>query len=127
MKKNAAVFGMIEIRGKREQLLEDIVLAMEEAVESRRAYRDKFTDFHRRLQQAGGNIRNMAVSRVISAGKGCTSTQDTLEESTPSKRWKERVSTGTMDDDEDDNRAPFMQNMADQNQVKLKRIIIADE
>lgn len=62
---NEAASGIIEIRGEREELLDDIVLAVDEMEEGRRAEREERNTMDRRLQQAGEEIRNMAVGGLV--------------------------------------------------------------
>ena len=63
---NATASGIIEIRGEREILLDDIVLSMNEWSEKRRSEREERTEQDRRLALAGEEIRNMAVGRQAS-------------------------------------------------------------
>lgn len=119
--------GIIEILDEGQQLLDNIVLATDEAHVSRRAERDERTEVDSRPQQALKNVRIVAVLRVISAGQACTWSEDTLGESTLSKRGKKSRCAGAMDNEEDANRALFMQKMADHKLVELKRIKIAEK
>lgn len=61
-KRNSAASGIIEIRGERELLLEDISLAVGEAVEQRRAEREEKSDIDRRLMVEGEQIRERVTS-----------------------------------------------------------------
>lgn len=63
VRNNAAASGIIEVRGEREQLLDDIVLAMDEWEEKRRSERDARTELDKRLMEAGEEIRSRAVAR----------------------------------------------------------------
>lgn len=64
---NEAASGIIEIRGEREELLDDIVLAVDEKEEERRTEREERTAMDRRLQGAGEEIRNRAVGSIVSS------------------------------------------------------------
>lgn len=58
---NAAASGIVEVRGEREILLDDIVQAVDELEEQRRAERDERTKLDQRLTEAGERIRSSAV------------------------------------------------------------------
>ena len=64
MRSNAAASGIIEIRGEREVLLDDIVLKMDEWAEQRRTEREEKTEFDKRLQGAGEEMREKDLNRV---------------------------------------------------------------
>lgn len=61
---NLAASGIVEERGEREQLLDDILLIVNENEEERRAERDERTEMDRRLKSAGEQIRNQAVGEI---------------------------------------------------------------
>lgn len=83
---NRAASGIIEVRGEREVLLDDIVLAIDEFEEHRRAERNERTELDRRLQNAGADIRDRASSRASSA------VNDRDDDATPGSGRKRRRS-----------------------------------
>lgn len=64
---NAVASGIIEVRGEREVLLDDIILEMDEAEEKRRSERDERTELDERLRAAGEDMRVRALSRKDSS------------------------------------------------------------
>lgn len=64
-RQNESASGIVEIRGEREELLDDIVLAVDEMEEGRRTEREERTTMDRLLQDAGEEIRNRAVGGLV--------------------------------------------------------------
>ena len=72
---NAAASGIIEVRGERELLLDDFVLEIDEWSEQRRDERDEKTEFDKRLQNAGEEMRDRALNRCRTGKKKSSSTR----------------------------------------------------
>ncbi|PXF49215.1 hypothetical protein BWQ96_01004 [Gracilariopsis chorda] len=60
---NAVASGIIEVRGERETLLDDLILEIDEFEERRRTERDEGTELDKRLVAAGAQMRARALSR----------------------------------------------------------------
>ena len=60
------------MRGEREILLDDIVLEMDEWAEQRRSELEEKTELDERLQGAGEQMRERALSRISSPEMGDT-------------------------------------------------------
>lgn len=130
VKRNVSASGISEVRGEREELLDDVVASIDEFEESRRAERDEQTDLDRRLKAAGENIRNLAVSRSSTADQSGTSPE--LEENdgtTPERKGcKRRIRAQTgAENDEDEDRALFREHINEQRETEKKRLKIAEE
>ena len=65
VRNNAVASGLIEVRGERETLLDDVVLEVDELDEKRRTERDERTELDNRLLAAGEDVRARALSRRI--------------------------------------------------------------
>ena len=64
--------GIIEVRGEREILLDDIMLAADEMDEKRRSERDERTGLDERLRVSGEKIRDQAMNRRESSSEATT-------------------------------------------------------
>ena len=94
--KNQAVSGIVEERGEREILLDDLILAMDEQEEEKRAERKEKTEKERRLVEAGEMIREQALRRASLEGDGSVIEGDgsgsPSQSATPStRRTKRRI------------------------------------
>ena len=87
--KNQAVSGIVEERGEREILLDDLILAMDEQEEEKRAERKEKTEKERRLVEAGEMIREQALRRASLEGDGSGSPSQSATPST--RRTKRRI------------------------------------
>jgi len=65
VRNNAVASGIIEVRGERETLLDDVVLEVDELDEKRRTERDERTELDNRLLAAGEDVRARALGRRI--------------------------------------------------------------
>ena len=74
---NAAASGNIEVRGVREVLLDDVVLEIDEWSEQRRVEQDEKTEFDKRLQNAGEEMRDRALNRCSPGKEKMSSTRHT--------------------------------------------------
>ena len=113
VKANVVASGIIEVRGEREILLDDIVLAIDEWEESRRAERDERTELDKRLQVAGEAIRTRALSRERSTA--------TPREGKDKPKHTERKRAMSYDSD-DEARCTLSEHMSEQRDVDHKRL-----
>ena len=72
---NSAASGIIEARGEREVLLDDVVLEVDEWSEQRWVQRDEKTGFDKRLQSAGEEIRDRDLNRCSPGKEKSSSTR----------------------------------------------------
>ena len=115
VRSNAAASGIIEIRGEREVLLDDIVLEMDEWAEQRRTEREEKTEFDKRLQGAGEEMREKALNRVSpNDGKGDSPSDGGVV------RHKRRFSVDQRDEEHRDLLAAHVKTKADMEQKRLK-------
>lgn len=64
VRQNVAASGITELRGKSENIVDDVMKAVEEFDERRLAERDESAELDRRLSVAGEEILNCAVRRA---------------------------------------------------------------
>lgn len=95
-KSNTSASGIIEVRGEREILLDDIVLAMNEADETRPVESEERTYLYQRLSAAGEEIRTRSVSRMSSSTPPDTTKP---RNGTPASQPRKRVSAHDSDDE----------------------------
>ena len=100
VKANAAASGIIEVRGERETLLDDVALEVDEWEEAKRAERDERTELDKRLIQAGEEVRTRALSRARSP---TSAKSPGTASSTPSNRNRRKRALSSDSDDEDRN------------------------
>ncbi|PXF44493.1 hypothetical protein BWQ96_05765 [Gracilariopsis chorda] len=78
VKSNAVASGIIEVRGERKTLPDDVMLEVDEWDEKRRSERTERTDLEKRLLLASNEIRTKALSRtkqsehVATTDEGCS-------------------------------------------------------
>ena len=123
VKKNAVASGIIEIRGERELLLDDIVLTVDEWEEGRRAERDEKTDLDRRLCLAGETIRSNALNRARHG-----SAEDEKEgfgEEGLQMQQRKRKAAAVDSDDED--RSAITEHISEQREYDKKRLRLEEE
>lgn len=94
VKNNATASGIIEVRGEREMLLDDVVLAIDEFEEMNKTERDELTELDKRLRDAGEEIRAQAMRR----GRQESSHSERIDDTSPSETRKRGISES---DDED--------------------------
>ena len=73
---NSAASGIIEVRGEREVLLDDVVLEVDEWSEQRRVQWDEKTGFEKRLQSAREEIRDRDLNRCSPGKEKSSSTRE---------------------------------------------------
>lgn len=110
VKRNGAASGIIEVRGERELLLDDIVLAVDEWEEGRRAERDERTELDRRLREAGETIRSNAL------GRACLGSVDGEKEGSgeESLRKRQRKRPTAAVDSDDEGRSAITEHISEQ-------------
>lgn len=121
---NEGSSGIIEVRGEREELLDDIVLAIDDMEEERRNEREERTTMDKRLQEAGEAIRNRAVG-----GAGET-TETQSEVITPSTSTNSVVGSvprrGTVEG-EDEERQLLDEHIKRMSEFETKRLKIDED
>ena len=115
VRSKVAVSGITKIQGEREVLLDDIVLEMDEWAEQRRMEREEKTEFDKRLQGAGEEMREKAPNRVSpNDGKGDSPSDCRVV------RYKRRFSVDQRDEEHRDLLAAHVKIKADMEQKRLK-------
>ena len=117
VRNNAVASGIIEVRGEREDLLDDIVLAMDEWEEKRRSERDARTELDKRLMEAGKEIRSMAVARNV---------RDASDKS-PSEARKGRKRRAAVVESDDEEEDMIGEHIAARNEMEQKRIKLEED
>lgn len=114
--------------GEREQLLEDIVLAIDEMEESRRLKRDERAALEERLQETKEFNCNMEVSRTSS-----TLAKDSGEGGMPTsekRNFKRHLFHGTsvtLLKEEEEGRELLRQHIAQRREAEVKRLRIVED
>ena len=111
---NVAASGIIEVRGEREVLLDDIVLEMDEWAEQRRSEREEKTEFDKRLQEAGEQMRDRALGRVSPQGMGETPSGSLAE------KKKRRFGMDERDEEQQDLLSNHVKERANMEQKRFK-------
>ena len=123
VKRNGAASGIVEVRGERELLLEDIVLDVDEWEEGRRAERDERKELDRRLREAGETICSNAL------GRGCLGSVDGEKDGSgeESLRKRQRKRPTAAVDSDDEGRSAITEHISEQREYDKKRLRLEEE
>ncbi|PXF41520.1 hypothetical protein BWQ96_08776 [Gracilariopsis chorda] len=103
----AAASGIVEKRGQREELLDDVILAMDEEQERKNALINERTEKEKQLNDAGEAIRAKAVTRMQKQQRedreeDCGASDSDKSSPVAFKKVRKRVFSTDSDDDEKD-------------------------
>lgn len=96
--RNAVASGILEVRGEREVLLDDVVLEIDDVEEKRRAERNERTELDARLRAAGEHMRAAALTGTRSSAASVDDEGNGEEQ----RGWKRRAVVVDSEEDEKD-------------------------